>query len=181
VSQINGLIEKLNSCPTGSNGWHEFENICIEILSYLFVPPLIGPKIQPRTHSGVSRRDAVFPIREHSIEQSYSWKQLSRELNARLLLFEFKNYDSTEIGPEEVNQISCYMTNPMGNLSILVSSKQPNNQAHIRRNAIYSNDKKVILFLEKKDLKEMLFIKERGDDPADLIIDKVESFYLQHE
>ena len=58
----------------------QFENVCIEILSYLFVPPLIGPKIQPRTYSGVSRRDAVFPIREHSTEKSYSWKQLSREL-----------------------------------------------------------------------------------------------------
>jgi hypothetical protein len=181
VSQINELIEKLDSCPMGSNGWHEFENVCIEILNYLFVPPLIGPKIQPRTYSGVSRRDAVFPIREYSTEKSYSWKQLSRELKARMLLFEFKNYDSTEIGSEEVNQISCYMRKPMGNLSILVCSKKPNSQAHIRRNSIYSEESKVILFLEKNDLKEMLFIKEREEDPADLLVDKVESFYLQHE
>lgn len=181
MSQINELIDKLDMCPTGFDGWHEFENVCIEILGFLFVPPLIGPKIQPRTFSGVSRRDAVFPIREQSIDQSYSWKQLSRELNARLLLFEFKNYDSTEIGPDEVNQALCYMTNPMGNLSVLLCSKKPNYQAHIRRNAIYSNDKKIILFLEKKHLKEMLFIKERGDDPADLIVDEVEAFYLQHE
>lgn len=165
----------------GFDGWHEFENVCIEILNYLFVPPLVGPKIQPRTYSGVSRRDAVFPIREQTIEQSYSWKQLYKELNARLVLFEFKNYGSTEIGPEEVNQTLNYMTKPMGNLSILVCNKKPTEQAHIRRNTIYSNDKKVILFLEKKHLKEMCFIKERGDDPADLIVDEVEIFYLQHE
>jgi len=40
---------------------------------------------------------------------------------------------------------------------------------------------KVILFVTKENLKEMLFIKERGDDPADLIVDLVEWFYLQHE
>jgi hypothetical protein len=181
VSQTKELIERLGSCPTGFDGWHEFENVCIDILSHLFVPPLIGPRIQPRTYSGVSRRDAVFPIREQSIEQSYSWKQLSKDLNARLLLFEFKNYDSTEIGPEEVNQTLCYMTNPMGLLSILVCSKKPNDQAHKRRNTIYSDNKKVILFLEKKHLKEMLYIKERGDDPADLIVDELETFFLQHE
>jgi len=27
----------------------------------------------------------------------------------------------------------------------------------------------------------MLFIKERGEDPSDLIMDMVERFYIQHE
>jgi len=27
----------------------------------------------------------------------------------------------------------------------------------------------------------MLFIKERGEDPSDLIMDLVERFYVQHE
>jgi len=27
----------------------------------------------------------------------------------------------------------------------------------------------------------MLFIKERGEDPSDLVMDLVERFYLQHE
>jgi hypothetical protein len=39
----------------------------------------------------------------------------------------------------------------------------------------------LILFLTKDHLKEMLFIKERGEDPGDLIVDLVERFYLQHE
>ena len=39
----------------------------------------------------------------------------------------------------------------------------------------------MILFLTKDHLKEMLFIKERGEEPSDLIRDLVEWFYLQHE
>jgi hypothetical protein len=42
-------------------------------------------------------------------------------------------------------------------------------------------DGKVIMFLTKDHLKEMLFIKERGEELLDLIRDLVERFYLQHE
>jgi len=49
------------------------------------------------------------------------------------------------------------------------------------RNTIYSEDGKVILFVTTEQLIEMLFIKERGEDPSDLIMDMIERFYLQHE
>jgi hypothetical protein len=39
----------------------------------------------------------------------------------------------------------------------------------------------VILFLTPDGIKEIVYIKERGEDPADLIMDMVEEFYLQHE
>ena len=63
----------------------------------------------------------------------------------------------------------------------MICSKVPDNGAHIQRNTIFSRHGKVILFLTKEHLKEMLFIKERGEDPSDLIVDLVEKFYLQHE
>jgi hypothetical protein len=98
-----------------------------------------------------------------------------------MVLFEFKNYGTTDIGNEEVIQTNNYLTEPMGKLAIMICSKLPGNGAHIQRNTIYSRDKKVILFMTKEHLKEMLFIKERGEDPCDLIVDLVERFYLQHE
>ncbi len=179
VSTVKELIDKLNSCPQGKSGWKEFEGICVEILCYLFVPPLIKPKIQPRTYSGISRRDAVFPNRNFGSENP--WGQLLKELNARLILFEFKNYDDMEIGKEEVNQTLNYMTAPMGNLAIICCNKKPDESAHKRRNSIFSESKKVILFITKDELKELMYIKERGADPADLILDLLELFYLQHE
>lgn len=179
MSEVSDLIDKLMSCPAGQAGWKIFEDVCIEILRYLFVPPLTEPKIQPRTFSGINRRDAVFPNRNFDV--SNNWAHLLRELNARLVLFEFKNYDVIEIGKDEVNQTRNYMTEPMGRLAIMLCNKLPNKAAHIQRNSIFSSEKKVILFLTKDELKEMLFIKERGEDPADLIVDLVEWFYLQHE
>ena len=98
-----------------------------------------------------------------------------------MILFEFKNYDAAEIGKEETNQTRNYLTAPMGRLAIMCCNRMPNGAAHIKRNTIYSEDKKIILFLTREHLIEMLSIKERGEDPSDLIMDLVERFYMQHE
>ena len=98
-----------------------------------------------------------------------------------MVLVEFKNYDREEIGKDEVNQTRNYLTQPMGRLAILCSNREPNKAAHLKRNSIFSEDKKVILFLTTKHLLEMLAIKERGEDPSDLIMDLLERFYLQQE
>ena len=92
------------------------------------------------------------------------------------MLVEFKNYDTEDIGKDEVNQTRNYLTKPMGRLAILVTNKAPGDAAHVKRNSIFSEDKKVILFITTQQLIEMLDIKERGEDPADLIMDAVERF-----
>jgi hypothetical protein len=145
----------------------------------LFVPPLNDPIIQPRTYSGVDRRDAVFPNRNQN--ENNNWGRLLGELNARMVLFEFKNYDSEEIGKEETEQTHNYLTQPMGKLAIVCCNKQPNRSAHIKRNTVYSRHGAVILFITTEHLIEMIYAKERGEDPSDLIMDLVELFYLQHE
>lgn len=179
MSQISDLITRLDGCDAGRDHWKKFEEICTEILEFLFVPPLSKPIPQPRTYSGTNRRDAVLPNR--NIDEKNNWGLLFKELKARMILFEFKNYDTSEVGHEEVIQTENYLTEPMGKLAIMICSKEPDNGAHIQRNTIYSRRGKVILFLTKSHLKEMLYIKERGEDPSDLLIDMIERFYLQHE
>jgi hypothetical protein len=170
-----GLLD----CPAGHVGWREFEDAALQALEHLFVPPLTKPIIQPRTYSGTDRRDAVFPNR--NLDGGGHWTHLLRELAARMVLVEFKNYDTEGIGKEEVNQTRNYLTGPMGKLAILVTNKPPGDAAHVKRNTIFSQDGTVILFVTTQQLIEMLDIKERGEDPADLIMDAVERFYLQHE
>jgi hypothetical protein len=179
MSEAPELRRRLKACEAGLAGWKAFEDTCIDVLKFLIVPPLSQPIIQPRSYSNIDRRDAVFPNRNN--QGSNNWAHLYQELSARMVLFEFKNYDATEIGKDEVNQTRNYLTTPMGRLAILCANKKPNEAAHIKRNTIYSEERKVILFLTTADLIEMIAIKERGEDPSDLIIDLVERFYLQHE
>lgn len=171
------MQKALFSCPAGRSGWKQFEDICSNILTYLFVPPLTRPRLQSRTYLGIERRDAVFPNR--NFETTSNWGKLYQELDARLILVEFKNYDTEEIGKDEVNQTRNYLTASMGRLALLCSNKSPCSDAYLIRNKIFSEEKKVILFIYKEHLKEMLYIKLRSEDPSDLIMDLVEEFYLQ--
>lgn len=173
------LRRRLRACEPGRPGWREFEDAAVEALILLFVPPLSQPHIQARSYSGIDRRDAIFPNRNQPGDNN--WGHLSVELGARMVLFEFKNYDKEEVGKEEVNQTRNYLTQPMGRLAVLVTNRAPNHAAHIKRNTIYSEDGKVILFLTREDLDEMLYMYERGDDPSDFIMDAVERFYIQYE
>jgi len=179
VSGSEELLRRLAKCPPGRAHWKEFEDSCLAILEYLFVPPLNKPKIQARSLSGIDRPDAVFPNRQFNTGNS--WEHLLRELDARMILFEFKNYGTSKIGKKDVDQASNYLKTPMGRLAILCSNKPPSRAACVRRNGIYSSQRKVVLFLTPDHLKEMCIIKERGEDPADLILDLVEEFYLRYE
>ena len=184
MNQVNDYIQQLDDCPLGRNGWVQFEDLCTEILTFLFVPPLNPPTRQARMFSGVNRRDAIIPNRNiiaNDVENSNNWHHLYLELDARMIIFEFKNYDATEIGQDEVNQTRNYMTAAMGRLSMMICSKEPNVSAHRQRNTIFNQDQKVIIFITKEQLKEMLLIKDRNEDPSDLIMDLVERFYIQHE
>jgi hypothetical protein len=184
MPQINDLIKELDACPNGRSGWSQFEDICTRILEYLFVPPLTRPNRQSRTYSGVNRRDAIFPnrnITNTGNRNSLNWYHLYVELQARFVLFEFKNYDTTSLGHEEVNQTRNYLTSTIGKLGIIVSTKEPDDSALRQRNIAYTQEGKVILFLKREHLKEMLAVKERDEDPSDLIMDMIELFYIQHE
>jgi len=184
MSQVNSFIERLDTCPLGMAGWTDFENLCTEILCFLFVPPLTAPTRQPRTYSEIERRDAIFPnrnITQPTTTETKNWYHFFVELQGRLVLFEFKNYDKTEIGKDEVNQTRNYLNKKMGRLAFIICSKEPEENAHIMRNKIFNEESKVILFITKEQLKEMLYIKDRGEEPSDFLMDLLEYFYMQHE
>jgi hypothetical protein len=179
ATREDDLRAALEAVPRGLSGWKELEVTGTNALRHLFVPPLADPVIQARSYSGIDRRDAIFPNRNHGLPNH--WGRLLHELEARMVLVEFKNYDSQEVGKDEVNQTRNYLTRPLGKLALIVSTKEPNHAAHVKRNTVYSEEGKVILFLSLEHLKEMLYMKERGEDPADLIVDAVERFYIEWE
>jgi hypothetical protein len=169
----------LDAVPPGISGWKQLEDVGTNALRHLLVPPLADPIIQARSYSGIDRRDAIFPNRNHDVPNH--WGRLLHELEARMVLVEFKNYDTREVGKDEVNQTRNYLTKPMGRLALMVSATEPNHAARIKRNTVYSEDGKVIVFLTVQHLKEMLYMKERGEEPSDLIMDTIERFYIEWE
>ncbi|MBB5637677.1 hypothetical protein HDE68_003602 [Pedobacter cryoconitis] len=175
---------RLDTCPKGITGWKTFEILCVEILEHLFVPALNNSGSQTSSFSGIDRRDAIFANRNiaaTTVPELKNWHTFYLELKARMIIFEFKNYDKEAIGKEEVNQTRNYIKKTMGKLAVIISNKVVSKRAVIQRNIIFNEDGKVILFVTKENLKEMLYMKERGEEPSDFLMDLLELFYIQHE
>jgi len=168
----------LKECPVGQKGWKDYENICIDILNYLFVPPLKQPKIQSRTESGLDIRDALYPNRcDHP-----NWKFIRTDYDAKYILFEFKNYGKEENGSEidksVVNQVRNYLKQTIGRIGFVCSRKEPTSSAFEARRQTYIEEKKIILFLSDQHLIEMLMRKYRKEEPSDIILDMIDEFNL---
>lgn len=97
----------MDDCPEGNDGWKKYEDICLEVLKYLFIPPLGEPKIQARRENGIDIRDAIFPNRN----SNDNWKFIRDDYNAKYIVFEFKNYseNGSDIDKHVLLQIDDYL------------------------------------------------------------------------
>jgi hypothetical protein len=174
---VQKLMKELDNCPEGMNGWKDYENICIKILSHLFVPPLKEPRIQSRRESGIDIRDAVFPNRS----SDENWKFIRDDYDAKYIVVEFKNYskDGSEIDKQVVLQIADYLKKTIGRFGIVCSKKLPDKSGLEKRRDIFIEDGKLILFLCNENLKEMLLRKYKKLDPSDVIISLIDDFSLR--
>jgi hypothetical protein len=177
LQKVQGLIKRLDNCPEGTAGWKAYEDICIEILNYLFVPPLGEPKIQSRRESGIDIRDAIYPNRNNN----ENWKFIRDDYDAKYIVFEFKNYpeNGSKIDKHVLLQIDDYLKKTIGRFGIVCSKKMPNKSGLEKRKDVFIEHNKLILFVNNEDLKEMLLRKHKKMDPSDVIIDLIDDFNLK--
>jgi len=171
------LIKELENCAEGMEGWKEYEDVCIKIFKYLFVPPLSEPKIQSRRESGIDIRDAIFPNRA----ANENWKFIREDYDAKYIVIEFKNYakKGSEIDKYVVIQIDDYLKKTIGRFGIICSKKTPNDSGLQKRKDMFIEHNKLILFVNNEHLKDMLLRKYKNMDPSDVIIDLIDDFSLK--
>jgi hypothetical protein len=174
----SNLKEKLSGCPAGPPGWRDYEDICIEILKFLFVPPLTLPDIQSRTEGGLLRRDALFP---NWVEQGF-WASIGQRHDANFILFEFKNTEDLE--PIHLDQVHKYLSQgkeTIGRFGVILSRKAPSSAALKTRKAWFSSGREVILFLDDRLLVKALELREAGGDPVEVLRAEYETFLKSYE
>jgi len=177
LEEIQTLIKRLDECPKGKEGWKIYEDVCLDILNYLFVPPLGEPKIQSRRESGVDIRDAIYPNRN----SNENWKFIRDDYDAKYIVFEFKNYadDGAEIDKHVLLQIDDYLKKTIGRFGIICSKKSPNKSGIEKRKDVFIENNKLILFVNNEHMKEMLLRKHKKLDPSDVLIDLIDDFNLK--
>lgn len=169
------LVDRLKSVPAGKEGWREYEDACIDLLNYAFVPPLRPPKIQSSTEDGLDRRDAIYPIGMGSA----FWDSIKYQYSSRMVVAEFKNYVDP-IGQREVESLQQYLLpKAKRSFGLLCSRHEPSKAAMRARRRAWMVAENIILFLSDEDLSEITRIRSEDNDPSEVLDAQMDEFFIK--
>jgi len=158
------LIARLESLPPGRDSWRDFEELCVEILTYALFPQLGVPAVQSRSEDGLDIRDAVFPI---SKPDSF-WEEIKQTCSSRFMVAEFKNYTES-IGQREVESIQQYLYIKARRMfGVLCTRKQPAESAILARRRAWIETDKLIVICSDDELKDLIRARSYGERPTDV-------------
>lgn len=90
---------------------------------------------------------------------------------------EYKNYTGP-IGPKQVESIQQYLWIPAKRqFGLLVSRELPAPQAIVQRRRAWLEQEKMIVFLSATDLIGMLEMREKAEEPFEVIDAQLEEFF----
>jgi CheY-like chemotaxis protein len=160
------LLGRLLSCPSGRAGYRSYEDLCVDLLTYLFVPPFPAVHVQSRTADGHEIRDAILA----NASTGGFWGDLRREFDCVNIPCEFKNYRQP-IGTREVQQLRLRLEKPsLGRFGLLICRHGANTGAVAEQRLAYSSaPKKLILFVTDETIKSMVGERERNGKPEGIL------------
>lgn len=159
---------KLNSIPYGRHGWSDYEDIVCNIFKGCLHPKYISePMTQEVSPNPDFRRDIILPL---TFDGSF-WHYLSVVYKGSLIIAECKNY-TDPITQDEVTTTLKYVTRPaVSNLAFIVSRKGPNKEAFQLAIDFYKTMNKLFIFLDDKNLIDMIDLIGKPDEATSYIRD----------
>ncbi len=163
----NNLLEKLKKCPLGKKGWQDFEEIGSEIFEFLFQEDFHDYSYikQAQGANKSQRKDLI--INNNFIDTASFFGRIYQDFRAKAIVIDFKNYES-KLTQNEFLVPSKYMDRSVGNFVIIISRKGIDDGAKELQKANFLNDK-LMLSVKELDLKEMITLKMKGEDPKKVL------------
>lgn len=177
------LIGRLLQMPSGNAYATAYEELCVEIINFLFGHTLVNPVPQSRTEDDLDIRDIVYRV--SPLGTSAFWQAISRDFRARVIVFECKNY-SDAIGPMQVHTTERYMSlRALRPICFILTREKPKQNAFLAAQSAMRDTGKLIVFADNQDLVRMLQLRaaqlshEPGTDgwietdPAEILDKKI--------
>jgi hypothetical protein len=170
------LCAELREVPRGRRSASKYEDVCKRIIDYLFGDFLIDPRQQPRSTDGLNIMDIAYRLRPgHPF-----WDTLTRDMRARLIIFECKNYGNS-VSAMQVYTTERYMhVGAFRPLCFILTREAPSKNARLAAFGAMRESGKLFVFLTDDDLCQMLDIRdaqrrlgEPGNDPAEVLDQKI--------
>lgn len=168
------LCRELRSMDRGTGAWRQYEQLCERILRYLFPAGLHGWHKQKRSGDGLNRFDFICRV----TPDAEFWRFVVQEVNSRYILFEFKNY-ALPIKQGQVLTTEKYLLERgLRRVAIILSRKGASESAIKMTQGAMREHGKLILVLDDDQVCQMLHMKQRGEDPTDLLFELADDFLL---
>jgi len=168
------LCAELHALSCGKKTWRSYEQLCERILQYLFPSDLHGWHRQARTDDGFNRFDFVCRIKS---DKAF-WRFLIEHLNSRYVVFEFKNYRARIKQGQVLTTEKYLFERGLRRAAIVLTRMGLDKGASAMIQGAMREHGKLILVLDDTQICAMLRMRDRGDDPADLLFDVVDYFLL---
>jgi hypothetical protein len=171
------LYETLTNIPVGAQGATAFEDCCQRCLEYAFKDDLLFLGRQKQSDSGLHRFDLIAKIKSNSD----FWLSLPRDFRSRYIIFEFKNYKDA-ISQKEVYSTEKYLfPAAMRGTAIVISRNGANHNAEIVARGALRESGKIIILLSQQDIEKILDLKDKGDDPSQVIFNVIDEMLTSIE
>jgi len=169
------LTSRLTQIRPGRDDAVAYEKWCEDTLNFLFCPPLNPPIVQRRDDTGTNRRDLILP----NYATRGFWHFMLNHYGAAYVVAEAKNY-TTPVSKPAVLQLANYLSrHGTGLFGMLVTRHGIDDGARWTRREHWVLHDKMIIGLDDDDMQQMLLTKLAGNDPADLIQQRIEDFRLR--
>lgn len=173
------LLIRLDNCTAGREDAEKFENVCCDLLKYIFSDDLALWKIQETSNTGLYRFDLLCRIKDNNSKTF--WSMMEQHFHSKYIIFEFKNY-SSQITQKEIYTTERYLySKALRNVAIIIAKNGfDENSIWAAKGSLRENGK-LILPITTDDLKKMCELKTNQDDPSECLLEKIDSFLAELE
>jgi hypothetical protein len=174
VRAADELIERLKAVAPGRKQWSSYQTVCGDVLSLVLCPPLARPIPERSNRSGVNRRDFIFP----NYAAEGFWEYMRTNYQAHYVVVDAKNYVG-RVKKNDVLQLANYLTaHGAGLFGLIITRDGGDRGAEVTRREQWVIHGKLIIVLNDDDLKQMFTVHMSGQDPTDVVRQKIEDFRL---
>ncbi|MFH8402220.1 hypothetical protein [Streptomyces sp. wa1064] len=174
ITSSPAFVEKLLQLPRGKGSWSPYQKLCRDIAEFLFCPPLRSPIWESSNAAEVNKRDFILP----NYATGGFWKFLREKYHADYVVVDAKNYQEG-VEKKEVLQIANYLSlHGTGLFALIMTREDPRESGSYTIRDQWIQHGKLIVTLNDREVEQMLVDKSFGNDPSELIRQKIEDFRL---
>ena len=173
----DAICRQIHDIPTGKADAKKFEEKALEALQYIFDRDLTAWSPQKPTQSGLSIYDAIARV----ISDNDFWKTVVNQFRSRYIIFEFKNY-ARKIKQGQIYTTEKYLfLTALRSTAIIISRNGADRNAEAASRGALREHGKLMINLSISDLCKMLELKDNGDDPNTVLLDRLDDMLMRLE